>query len=125
MVWGFAGLSKLASGYPAWFPDKFGPTLLAKFPGLTASFWLLAGAEVLAFALALIALMRGEFLGRRPSTLLTWMLVWSLFVFVQLGFGQWLTSDFSAGAQLFAYFAGTLVALHFVGGAAAGGAASK
>ncbi len=125
MVWGFAGLSKVASGYPAWFPDKFGLTLLAKFPGLSASFWLLTGAEVLAFTLALLALLRGEFLGRRPTTVLTWMLVWSLFVFVQLGFGQWLTSDFNAGAQLFAYFAGTLVALHFVGGAAAGGTAPK
>jgi hypothetical protein len=125
MVWGFTGLGKLASGYPAWFPDKFGPTLLAKFPGLTASFWLLAGAEVLAFGLAVVALFRGEFLGRRPPTWLTWLLVWSLFVFVQLGLGQWLTSDFNAAAQLFVYFVGTLVALQFVGGAAAGSVTPK
>ena len=119
MVWGFTGLGKLADGYPVWFPDKFGKTILASFPGLAASFWLLAFAEVLAFGLAAVALLRGEFLGRRAPTWLTWMLVWSLFVFVQLGFGQWLTSEFNATAQLFTYFAGTLVALHFVGGAAA------
>jgi uncharacterized protein GlcG (DUF336 family) len=46
------------------------------------------------------------------------MLVWSLFVFVQLGFGQWLTGEFNGTAQLFAYFGGTLVALHYVAGPA-------
>jgi hypothetical protein len=42
------------------------------------------------------------------------MLVWSLFVFVMLGFGQWLTGDFNGAFQLFAYFGFTLLALHFV-----------
>jgi hypothetical protein len=126
VVWGFSGLGKLASGYPDWFAGKFGETVLAKFPGLVASFWLLALAEVAAFGLALAALGRGEFLGRRPPVWLTWMLVWSLFVFVQLGLGQWLTWEFNGTAQLFAYFAGTLVALGYVerradGAGAAGG----
>ena len=119
MVWGFAGIGKVVSGYPAWFGDKFGKTLLATFPGLTLSYWSLAAAEILAFALAACALLGGEFLGRRAPTKLTWMLVWSLFVFLQLSFGLWLTSDFTGGAQMFAYFAGTLVSLHFVGGASA------
>ena len=114
MVWGFTGLGKLKSGVPSWFGGKFGGTILAHFPGLTASFWLLAIAETLAFLLALAALLRGDFLGRRPPTLLALMLVWSLFVFVQLGFGQWLTNEFNGTAQLFSYFAGTLIALHFV-----------
>src|SRR5262245_26437200 len=87
MVWGFAGLDKLRNGVPPWFGDKFGATILARFPGLTASFWLLTVAELIAFALALIALLRGEFLSRCPPVWLTTMLVWSLFVFVQLGFG--------------------------------------
>jgi hypothetical protein len=48
------------------------------------------------------------------------MLMWSLFVFVQLSLGQWLTSEFNATAQLFAYFAGTLVCLHYVEAKASG-----
>jgi len=40
--------------------------------------------------------------------------VWSLFVFVQLGFGQWLTADYNGTQQLFMYFCGTLIALGFV-----------
>jgi hypothetical protein len=116
MVWGFTGIGKLLDGMPPWFGDKFGQTILARFPGLAASFWLLAAAEVLAFGLAVAALVRGEFLGRRPPTWLTTMLVWSLFVFIQLGFGQWLTSEFNGTFQLFAYFGVTLVALQFVDG---------
>jgi hypothetical protein len=42
------------------------------------------------------------------------MLVWSLFVFIQLGFGQWLTSEFNGAFQLFVYFGVTLVALQLV-----------
>jgi hypothetical protein len=114
MVWGFAGIGKVKNGMPSWFEAKFGQTILSRFPGLTASFWILAGAESLAFVLAVIALLRGEFLVRRRPTWLTAMLVWSLFVFVQLGFGQWLTSDFNATFQLFAYFGVTLLTLHFV-----------
>lgn len=114
MVWGFTGLGKLIQGKPVWFADKFGATFLAKFPGLDATFWLLAIGEVAAFALAAVSLARGEFLRDRPPLWMRWMLAWSLFVFVQLGFGQWLTNEFNATAQLFAYFAGTLVCLHYV-----------
>jgi len=118
MVWGFTGIGKLFAGMPPWFGDKFGQTILARFPGLTASFWLVAIAEVLAFALAVAALLRGEFLGRRPPMWLTTMLVWSLFVFIQLGLGQWLTAEYNGTFQLFAYFGVTLVALQFVNSSA-------
>jgi hypothetical protein len=114
MVWGFTGIGKLVSGVPSWFGDKFGQTILATFPGLTTSFWLLTAAEVLAFSLALAALARLEFLPCRQPTCLALMLVWSLFVFVQLGFGQWLTSEFNGTFQLFAYFGVTLITLQFV-----------
>ena len=117
MVWGFTGLDKLVNGPPGWFGDKFGQTILARFPGLAASFWLLAAAELLAFLLATVALLRGEFLGRRPPLGLTTMLVWSLFVFIQLAFGQWLTAEYNGTFQLFTYFGVTLVALQFVNGA--------
>jgi hypothetical protein len=114
MVWGFTGLDKVHSGVPAWFGDKFGATFLAKFPGLKATFWMLTISELLAFGLAIVALVRGEFLNRRAPLMLTWMLVWSLFIFIQLSFGQWLTSEFNATAQLFTYFGITLLALKFV-----------
>lgn len=114
MVWGFTGVGKILSGVPPWFGDKFGATILASFPGLPAAFWLLTGAEMLAFALAVVALVRGEFMERSAPTWLTAMLVWSLFVFIQLGFGQWLTAEYNGAFQLFAYFGVTLVALQFV-----------
>ena len=114
MVWGFTGLSKLVGGVPSWFGDKFGQTILASFPGLTATFWLLTISEVLAFVLSAVALVRGEFLERRAPIFLPVALVWSLFVFVQLGLGQWLTADYNGTQQLFMYFCGTLIALYFV-----------
>ena len=114
MVWGFTGVAKVVKGAPSWFDSKFGGTILAKFPGLTATFWLLTASELLAFVLAAMALFRGEFLGWCRPTWLSLALTWSLFVFVQLGFGQWLTSDFNATFQLFTYFGVTLLALHFV-----------
>jgi hypothetical protein len=113
MVWGFAGIGKIVSGMPAWFPGKFGKTFLASFPGLTATFWLLALSELLALVLAVCALVRGEFLERKAPRGLAVMLAWSLLVFVQLGFGQWLTNEFTGAFQQFVYFSGTLLALHF------------
>ena len=113
-VWGFAAISKLMNGMPSYFPGKFGKTFLASFPGLKATFWLLALSELLALTLAVVALARAEFLERKPVTVLPAMLAWSLFVFVQLGFGQWLTNEFNGAFQQFAYFSGTLLALHFV-----------
>jgi len=114
MIWGFAGISKLMDGQPAWFAEKFGPTVLGRFPGVTASFWLIAAAELLALILSVTALLRAEFLGRRGASCLTAALVMSLFVFLQLGFGQWLTREFNGAFQQFVYFGVTLVAIHYV-----------
>ena len=114
MVWGFAGLSKLRDGIPSWFGDKFGSTFLAQVPGLTATFWILAVSELAVFALAGLALLRLEFLGKRTPTGLLTTLVGSLFVFLQLGFGQWLTNEFTGAFQQFVYFGLTLAALHTI-----------
>jgi hypothetical protein len=56
----------------------------------------------------------GEFLERKPAKFLSALLTWSLFVFVQVGFGLWLTKDFSGAFQHFMYFSGTLLSLQFV-----------
>jgi len=114
MVWGFAGIGKLLDGVPSWFDGKFGKTFMATFPGLFATFWMLAISELLAFALAVAALVSGEFLGRKPLKLIPVALVWSLFVFLQLGFGQWLTAEYNGAFQQFVYFSGTLLSLQFV-----------
>lgn len=113
MVWGFAAIGKVRDGVPPWFDGKFGNTFLAKFPGLATTFWLLAISELLAFALAVVALLRIEFLRQRPAVFLSATLGWSLFVFLQLGFGQWLTKEFNGAFQQFMYFTGTLIALQF------------
>ena len=52
IVWGCAGIDKLRTGVPSWFGDKFGQSFLARFPGLTATFWLLTVSELAAFALS-------------------------------------------------------------------------
>ena len=114
MIWGFAGGSKLLNGQPAWFAEKFGPTVLGRLPGVTASFWLVAGSELLAMGLALVALLRREFLKEGPAPWLTASLLMSLVVFLQLGFGLWLTKDFNGGFQQFVYFGVTLLALQQV-----------
>jgi hypothetical protein len=114
LMWGFAGVGKVRGGIPSWFNSKFGETILARFPGLTLSFWLLTGAELLALLLGAIALLRFEFLGRCRPTFLTATLTWSLLVFVGLAFGQWLTADAAGASQLFIYFGITLFALHYV-----------
>lgn len=116
MIWGFAGWSKVREGMPSWFDGKFGKTFLATFPGLPATFWMLTVSEVAAFALALAALVRLEFLRQGAAALLSLAVAWSLFVFLQLGFGQWLTGEFTGGFQQFMYFCGTLVALQYVQG---------
>jgi hypothetical protein len=113
-VWGFAASGKLIEGMPSWFQGKFGKTFLASFPGLTVTFWLLTASELLALALAVAALLRVEFLERKPLRCLPLMLVWSLFVFLQLAFGQWLTKEFNGAFQQFMYFSGTLLGLEFV-----------
>ena len=114
MIWGFAGLSKVRDGMPSWFDDKFGKTFFATFPGLPATFWILTISELVAFALTIVALVRIEFLRQRPPTFLAATAVWSLFVFLQLGFGQWLTGEFSGAFQQFMYFCGTLLTLQII-----------
>jgi hypothetical protein len=112
MVWAFAAIGKVVEGMPAWFPDKFGNTFLGSFPGLTLTFWTLAASEAAALVLGIVALVRLEFLGGGRG--LRWLgatLVWSLFVFLELGFGQWLTKDYQGAFNQFVYFSGTLVAI--------------
>ena len=114
MVWGFAGFDKVQHGMPAWFEAKFSPTILGRVPGVTASFWLLTAAELFGFGLALVALVRGDFVRRSTPVWLMAATTWSLWIFLQLAFGQWLLADFNATFQMFVYFGVTLVMLQFM-----------
>ncbi len=114
MVWGFAGFGKFEDGYPGWFEEVFGKTVLGRFPGTRAAYWGIAVLEVLGAMLALGALVRLEFLGRRSPDWLLATGVLSLFVFIVLGFGEWLTKDFAGAFQLFLYFAASLLAVREV-----------
>ena len=113
-TWGIAGVGKLASGMPPWFGETFGKTFLATFPGLTLSYYSLAIGETVAFLLALVALVRLEFLPNRSTLITQVMLVVSLVLFIKLGFGQRLVKEFDSAANLFFYFGVTLLALDFV-----------
>jgi hypothetical protein len=113
-TWGLAGPGKLFSGVPEWFAGKFGSTFLAAFPGLTVSYYSLAIGETIAALLALVALVRLEFLPGRSTVWTQWMLVLSLLLFVQLGFGQRLVQEFNGAASLFFYYGTTLLALAYV-----------
>ncbi len=114
IISGFAGVGKIIDGVPSWFEGKFGGTFLSRFPGLKATFWLLALSELFAFVLALLALVRLEFLPKRPAPFLSATLIGSLFVFLQLGFGQWLTREFNGAFQQFMYFSASLLMFHFL-----------
>jgi hypothetical protein len=115
VTWGLAGPKKLfSSGVPEWFTGKFGETFLATVPGMWVSFYSVALFETVAALLALIALVRLEFLPRRALDFTYATVVASLLIFVQLGFGMRLVADHAGAASLFFYFGATLVTLLFV-----------
>ncbi|MDX2147657.1 MAG: hypothetical protein SFZ23_09060 [Planctomycetota bacterium] len=112
MTWGFAGVAKLTSGgVPSWFSEQFGKTILASFPGLTASYYSIALLETLAALAALGSILRGEFVRNVAPLFLHASILLSLALFVQLSFGKQLLSDYDGTHDLYMYFAGTLVML--------------
>lgn len=112
LLWGFPGVGKLfGGGVPEWFTGQFGKTILAKFPGMTLSFYSIAALECVATLVALASLLRGEFLRDRSPLLLYLAIVLSMLLFVQLSVGKQLVTDFAGIHDLFMYFAGSLVLL--------------
>ncbi len=112
MLWGFPGVGKLfAGGVPEWFTGQFGTTILAKFPGMTLSFYSIAVLECLAALVALASLLRGEFLRDRSPFMLYLAILLTMLLFVQLSVGKQLVTDFAGIHDLFMYFAGSVVLL--------------
>lgn len=116
MTFGLAGWAKWApGGIPQGFQEQFGSTFLAALPGgLFLPYYTIAVTETLAFLLTAFSVIRGEFLPDRARPVLRAALTLSLFIFVILGFGLRLTSQFPGAANLYMYFGVTLLALWMV-----------
>lgn len=113
LVWGFAAFNKMNEGVPQWFIDLFKNTLLAKMPGLSASFWFVTTIEATGCALALCSLVRLEFLKPRLP-LLRLALLTSIGIFLALEFGTLLAGDLAGQERLFNYFVLNVVMYVFV-----------
>ncbi|MCW5937072.1 MAG: hypothetical protein KIT11_07190 [Fimbriimonadaceae bacterium] len=95
-------------GVPPQFHEMFANTFLAQFPGTTVAFYMIAVMETVAFLLAALSLVRGEFLGQRSPVLLKWALAVSSLTFIKLGFGLRLVMDSQGGFQQYVYAVGAL-----------------
>lgn len=110
VTWVIPAYNKLsAGGVPPFFTERFGNTFLASFPGIPASFYLIAIAEAIAGLLAILSIVTGEFLGKRGAPLLKVATLFSLLIFIKLGFGLRLVGDNDGAASLFQYTVGGLV----------------
>lgn len=108
ILFGTAAFDKLKSlRTPEWFINQFSNTFIAKIPaGAKVAYWLIALYE-LVLTLSFIASILN-------MSLLPIALTGALFIFGILLFGLRLTSDFQGSANMFIYFAATLISLFFV-----------
>lgn len=107
-LWGTAAQSKWSSlKTPDWFLKQFEKTFFTKLPGgIAASYW---GIAVLELALALLFTA-----SLFSASLLPLALIGSLFVFAALIVGLRITFDFQGSANMYTYFAATLLCLWFL-----------
>ncbi|MCM0605594.1 MAG: hypothetical protein KA715_05845 [Xanthomonadaceae bacterium] len=105
VLFGTAAIDKLKTlSVPAWFIKQFESTLIAKLPGgVSLGYWMIASLEFTLFAGFLLAIVW--------PMLLPLALTGSLFLFAALCFGLRLASDFQGSANMFIYFASTLISL--------------
>jgi hypothetical protein len=105
VLFGTSAFDKLKSKVvPDWFIQQFSKSLLGPFPGFVKfAFWQITILETLLFLGFLSSLVF-------PSLLL-YSLLTSLFLFGALCFGLRITSDFQGSANMFTYFAATLISI--------------
>lgn len=115
-TFGQASLEKwMSGGVPDWFRNQFAKTILNPFPGsITVNYYLIAALELGVVALFLLSGVQLEFLAGHSREFLRMGLVLALFVFFALGFGLRISGDYQGAANLFGYFACTLLALLYV-----------
>lgn len=93
---------------------QFSGSLLDSVPGLDAAWVLLGLLEAVAFIAIAASVLSGEFLPRRRKPILLAGLGLSMFTFAVMGFGQNMTAQFDSVAELFTYFAGTVIVFFLV-----------
>jgi hypothetical protein len=108
VLMGTAAWSKFSSlSTPEWFVKQFENTRIAKLPfGADLAYWKIAIFE----AVLTIVFIASLFM----PILLPYALTGSLFLFGVLCFGLRITGDFQGSANMFIYFAATLVSLQMV-----------
>lgn len=118
-VMGLAGIGKLqglfaGAGAPEFLQQLFGDTFIATFPGVNAAWWIIAIVECLVAVLAIISIIRLEFMPERRKSWLILALSVSLVTFAMLAFGQNLVDDHEAVASLYTYFGATVIMILMV-----------
>jgi hypothetical protein len=108
VLMGTAAWSKFQSlTTPEWFIKQFENTIVSKLPmGAAWAYWKIAIFE----AILTIAFLVSLFI----PMVLPYALTGSLFLFASLCFGLRITGDFQGSANMFIYFAATLVSLQMV-----------
>ena len=92
---------------PDWFVKQFTNTFISKMPGGAAvGYWVVAFFESL-LTIAFIA-------SSVKMEILPFALTGALFLFGMLCFGLRVISDFQGSANMFIYFAATLISLHLI-----------
>ncbi len=105
-LFGTAAWDKLKSfTTPEWFIKQFEPTFIAKMPGgAKAGYWMIAFFEA-TLTLAFLA-------SAVYTDLLQYALCGALYLFGMLLIGLRVTYDFQGSANMFTYFAATLLSLY-------------
>jgi hypothetical protein len=99
---------------PSYVKDQFKGTFLDTIPGTDAAWVILGLLEFGVFVLLVASLIRLEFLPHRDKSILQVGLATALLTFAFLAFGQTATKQFEGTAELYTYFASTVIILILV-----------
>jgi Ca2+/Na+ antiporter len=118
-VMGLASIGKLqgllsGAGAPEFLTQTFGGTVISTFPGVTGAWWIIALVEGLVAILAIISIIRLEFMPERRKSWLILALSVSLVTFAMLAFGQNLVENHESVASLYTYFGATVIMILMV-----------
>jgi hypothetical protein len=116
-LWYFAAKAKIFDddlSAPAGIQKQFSGSFIDSFPGIDASWAILAILQGVLVLGVVASLLRGEFLPHRGKDILLGVLAGSLLVFALLAFGQNMIGQHDSVASLFLYFAGTAVLMALV-----------
>jgi len=99
---------------PSYVKQQFQGTFLSHVPGTDTAWFMLGCLEFGVFVLLLASLVRLEFLPHRDKSILQVGLATALVTFAFLAFGQTATKQYSGTAELYTYFASTVIILILV-----------